>query len=346
MPEPVRADRWEQGSTFDLDLEAGSAAYPWDAGPSTLWGSGRAAMRGLLAFGRTRGWRRLLVPSYMCQTVAGSLVRELPAEAYPFDPISGPRGPVRTRDGDAVLVIHAFGRRMKPEIRGPGVVIEDYTHDLLAPWATASTAGYAVASLRKLLPVPEGGVLWSPRGLELPPERPATARHARGVADRLAAMTLKRLYLGGAGIDKDGYRALVVRGEAELDQGAISGISAYTRERLPTFPIAAWRERKAANLAAFRRAVDGTPGVTVLDAPFAATLVFDSPDRRQGVYRALIGERIYPAILWPLESPVIAAIPDRDVELSRRLMTIHADQRYGPADMERVADAVRRAAVA
>ena len=98
-----------------------------------------------------------------------------------------------------------------------------------------------------------------------------------------------------------------------------------------------------ANLAAFKECLGEPAGVRALETPFAATLLFVSAELRLRVYRSLIAARIYPAILWPLEAPVIRGIPAQDVELSRRLMTIPADQRYAAADMERVAAEVRRA---
>ena len=79
----------------------------------------------------------------------------------------------------------------------------------------------------------------------------------------------------------------------------------------------------------------------MLDAPFAATLLFDSAQLRERVRTALIAERIYAAVLWPLEAPVVTGIPAEHVELSRRLLTLHCDFRYNLHDMARVAVQVK-----
>ncbi|MBC8067856.1 MAG: hypothetical protein IAG13_05930, partial [Deltaproteobacteria bacterium] len=44
--------RWEHGSDFHLASATGELAAPWIGRPHTLWGSGRDAMRALLAWGR------------------------------------------------------------------------------------------------------------------------------------------------------------------------------------------------------------------------------------------------------------------------------------------------------
>jgi hypothetical protein len=41
------------------------------------------------------------------------------------------------------------------------LLVEDHSHDPFSPWAVGSSADYAFCSLRKTLPVPDGGLLWS-----------------------------------------------------------------------------------------------------------------------------------------------------------------------------------------
>ena len=161
--------------------------------------------------------------------------------------------------------------------------------------------------------------------------------------DRLSAMVLKRLYLSGSAVAKDDFRNLAARGEAQIADGGISGMSPFSRARIGSFPVDAWRKARAANLEAFRTALGDLPGVAVLDAPFAATLIFDRPSRREEVRRTLIEARIYPAILWSLDELAIEGIPADHVRLGRRVLSLHCDQRYGPEDMIRVAEHVRKA---
>src|ERR671922_295368 len=103
------------------------------------------------------------------------------------------------------------------------VVVEDHSHDPFSPWALGSEASYAFSSLRKTLPIPDGGILWSPRGLDLPPQ-------PRGSADgselKLAAMLVKGRYLaeGGDGLKKR-FRRLQLEGEEALARAPVAAAS-------------------------------------------------------------------------------------------------------------------------
>jgi hypothetical protein len=241
------------------------------------------------------------------------------------------------------MAVWAFGMDPKVDVDPSTTLIEDHTHDPASPAAATSQASYVFASLRKVYPLPDGGVLWTTRDLGLPDEATVTPRHARVVQMRLSAMDLKRRYLDGAEVPRAAFRDLYLRTEAALGHGQPSGISAYSRSRLPTMPVARWTRDRARNLAVLRSALEGSPDVRLLDAPFAAVLVFDDAERAERVRAALIAERVYPATFWPLEARTVAGIPDEHVELSKRTLAIHADQRYSIADMRRVTDILREA---
>jgi len=340
----VHPVRWEHGSFFHIALQTGALEAPWSGEPATLWGSGRDAVRALLAWGRgKRGFERVLVPSFYCPEVVEALARELPVAIYPDAPGDPLPGRVDASPRDVLLVANTYGMRARTHVATRAVVLEDHSHDPLSAWAFESDADYAVASLRKTLPLPDGGVLWSPRRRELPPERRWTAAHARAAANRLAAMAWKRQYLEGLPIEKETFRSRALAAEAVFGSGEISGITPLSRERLPALPAGAWRQRRARNLAAFRAALGDRPGVRLLDAPFAATLLFDSAARREQVRTALITTRVYPAVLWPLADILQPGVPAAHCELSERLLSLHCDFRYSERDMERVAEAVHRA---
>jgi hypothetical protein len=338
------ADRWEHGSFFPISLDVGSANLPWTTEAHTLWGSGRHALRALLAWGsRAQGWRRLLIPSYFCQDVVPAVKSEVDVAVYECAPTEH-TNPVEAGAGDVVLVVATFGMQPPIAIRGNPIVVEDHSHDPLSAWARSSSAHYVVASLRKTMPLPDGGVLWSPLGLAGPPQAPVTADHAHLVLERLEAMSLRLRYLSGDAVSKEEFRLLAEHSEQHIGRGDISGISTFSRARLRTMPADRWREVRAANLFTFRQALGELPGIGVLDAPFAATLVFDQLDVRDRIREALIAARIYPTVLWPLGEPEVEGIPARHVDLARRILSIHCDYRYTEADMIRVALEIRKAA--
>jgi hypothetical protein len=339
--------RWEHGSDFPLSLETGTFEAPWVGRAHVLTGSGRDAIRLLLGWGkRARGWTRLLVPSFFCQDVLRSLAEELPLQVYADAPDAALPSSIDADAKDAVLVTSFYGMRASLAVETRGAVIEDHTHDPLARAAFESRAAYAVASLRKTFPLPDGGVAWSPRGDPLPEAPQMTEAHAVAALDRLSGMVLKLHYLQGDAVEKDAFRRPAVAGEQRIGLGSPSAISPYARERLPTLPSREWREQRAKNLAAFRAALGDVPGVRLLDAPFAATLVCASHELRERLRTTLIARRIYPAVLWDLGAPVAPGIPDAHVDLARRVLSLHCDFRYDEDDMERVArevrDAIRR----
>jgi hypothetical protein len=338
--------RWEHGSDFFLTLDSGTLEAPWLERPHGLWGSGRDALRALLAWGREQqGWKRLRAPTYFCQDVLRTLARELPIALYEDAPDRHLPLCVQANRSDVLLVVNFYGMRNSLRVDTGAVVVEDHTHDPLSDCAFASKADYAFASLRKTLPLPDGGVLWSPTWKNLPREQPATGDHLRVTLDRLSAMVLKCHYLEGAFVDKSEIRARFLEGEQAIGGGSISGISPFSRERVRSLPVRRWREARADNLETLRREIRTISTFELLDSPFAGTLLFDSADVRENVRAALITERIYPAVLWPLDG-CEAAIPAEQIDLSRRLLTLHCDFRYSRDDMARVAGRIRALSVA
>jgi hypothetical protein len=354
MPK-MRPDRWENGSTFHwpdprwpgLPMEADAKPMPWSSG--LLLSSGRDALRLALANGmRERGWRRLWVPEYFCQTVTAALVRP-GLELHPFrdNPLlSTPEWP-DARAGDAILVMNYFGLRAPVAFpRRDGVeVIEDHSHDPTSRWARRSAADFCVASLRKTVPVSDGGALWSPRGHAIPAAPPVSAQRRRAAAWQLSAMILKAMYLEGLGVEKATYRELALRGEEWLGAAATCGISEVARAVLGSYPIGRWRRARGANFRVLRRRLAQVPWAEVLApagrgcVPSSCIVIADSETRRERVYHRLISARIYPAILWPLDETILEVGPEAR-DLSRRMLSIHCDGRYGPEDMRRVGDLV------
>lgn len=351
----VVPERWEHGSdfhwpVFPLASDSGSVGHP-----ATFYGSGRDALRALLSRGRqAHNWHRFLVPDYFCQEVVASLLSlGLPIQTYADNPsCAGPNlDQARLSSGDAVLIVNYFGLRERPELGSlpSGVaVVEDHTHDPYSEWARLSTATYCLASLRKTLPVPGGGVLWSPQGMSLPLAPPPTSVCELGFLRRLVGMVLKDLYLGGHAVEKETFRQLLLAGEGDLAIGDISGMPCWANDLLRTLPIEDWRDRKRDNYRQFAALTAGCPSYVLLApapyskaCPFSLVLLFDTPDRRDQVRRYLIQKRVYPAILWSLEEPVVSDISSETEDFSRRMLSLHCDMRYGPQDIERLADLLR-----
>jgi hypothetical protein len=353
--------RWEHGSEFHLDPHphwpTGSAVpHPWD-GSGLLFGSGRDAALGLLQHGRERwGWRRLWLPSYYCQpVVAAFLSAGLEGRLYPDLPdraVPSCQG-LTASPNDVVLTVNYFGLRsscdLPIDLPDGVVVIEDHTHD---PWSAAahnSSADYCFASLRKTVPVPDGGVLWASEGRPLPPAPPSTESRSRAAYLKLTAMALKAMFLKGQPIDKDDYRSIFLLGETEMGVGPSAAPSPYTQSYLGAFRPVEWRRARRANFNAFAAHASDGPRCRLLlpsssdCSPNLCVLVFERPNDRARVREELVREKVYPAVHWPMERPALSGTTTADRSLAERALSLHCDPRYDPRDMERVADILRSA---
>lgn len=341
-------DRWEVGSAiewYDCPPRSDRAQPAWMAG---AWvGSGRHALRIALQTGiAERSWKRLWIPSYFCQHVLASIGNHpVRLEVYPDRPHE-PFVPPRCRPGDAVLVHSAFGLRARCEVAGVDV-IEDHSHSLLSPWARSSTATLCIASLRKLLPVADGGVVWSPAGhpIAAPPPVSELLRSVAGT--RLQGMLLKARYLAGWPIDKGAALALLRESEAAFDSVPVCSCTPLTRAIVEAAALSDLERAQIDNFSRLADALARVSGCNLLRpepgaVPFGAILEFESSAVRDAVRASLNEQRVYASALWPLDEPVVSGVGDRDRDLAARSFCIPVDARYVAEDMARVGELVAR----
>ncbi|MFK3980863.1 hypothetical protein ACI2K4_10860 [Micromonospora sp. NPDC050397] len=362
------ASRWEVGSNFALHRTTPDrTAVPAPAAPpyGELFGSGRQALRALVGFGRREyGWTALHLPTYYCDEVVEAVADVLPVRRYPAGPTGG--APPVAGPGEVVLLVSYFGE--PPVVPAPAgaTLVVDATHDPRAPWLPGFGADYVFASLRKTMPLPDGGGLWSLTGRPLPAAGPPSARHLAVVDRVLAAMSLKAAYLAGAPLDKQRYLARYAAAEELLHRPVngiigISGISEFSRETLHALPVDRLRDRRIENAALLAADLAGVPGLKVRAHPLGVVLECASPERRETLRRGLIERSVYPAVLWRLAAdpasaasdpagaaadsagsdPAAPDAVDEHVDYSRRMLFLHTDHRWGGSDMARVAELVR-----
>ena len=294
---------------------------------ANYYADGRQALIDLY---RSQGWQRLWVPEYFCYDVLASL-REagLELESYTDYPGNDDTFNLGFRTGDALLRVNYFGMRgyrSTEKLMVP--VVEDHTHNLIGDWVLSSTADWCIASLRKSLPVPEGGILWSPVGLKLPNAPVASEENEKIAAIRWVAMKLKARYLAGEDVEKAAFRAGFVDTEDFFDRADVCALDTESQNFLQSFDIRDWYNRKWENWELLRDIKKD--GVRVLQPesrggyPFSLILVFMTGEERDRVRKALIERQIYPAILWN-----VPETSDGEVfKISRGMLSIHCDARY------------------
>lgn len=289
-------------------------------------------------------WKRLWMPEYFCYEVIDTISGTgIDVAFYPDCPEADDNELIRNipfKEGDALLRMNYFGLRAKRDEGGIHVdVIEDHSHGLLTDWAQHSNADYCIASLRKTFPIPEGGILWSPKGHTLPQPDRSSIENDYLVYKRFAAMSLKATYINGDRLNKDFFRQLYMETEDSFEHLPLSGMSMFNKQLYSVFDCRSFDGEKRKNWYSLTSLLE--PQINYLvpenegDTPFALILKFDAESDCNAVKKKLIERNIYPAALWP--------IPEEHRRNERAYLSIHCDGRYSFYDMEKLADIINNA---
>lgn len=308
---------------------------------ANYYADGRQA---LIHLYQSQGWQRLWVPEYFCYEVIESLKQaglnlmfytDWPTCNNDSKTIDAIQQKGHLLPTDAILRVNYFGTRLNrtSEHLPVAAVVEDHTHDLIGDWPIHSTADWCIASLRKSLPVPEGGILWSPMGLRLPEQPAASEENERIAFIRWEAMRLKSRYLAGEPIEKATFRAGYVNTEEYFDTAPICALDRTSQEYLRTFDTKAWYNRKRENWELLSDIRKDDMQVVRPESkgcyPFSLVLQFDNPDERDRGRKELIAHQIYPAILWNIPTPASGEV----FSFSHCMLSIHCDARYTREDI-------------
>lgn len=297
---------------------------------------------------KANGWKRLWVPIYYCYEVLSFIQKQsikiMFYEDYPECDDITVIDQLHFQEGDVLLRVNYFGlRKFRDSAKLPIPVIEDHTHDLLGDWARNSTATWCIASLRKTLPIPMGGMIWSPQGKTIEIDFVSTQENNYIATERWNAMSLKRDYLAGANVKKEVFRNIYISTEEQLSDMRFSSIDNITNDYLQTFDIERWYKLKHDN---WHYLIENCSSKNVYallpesshSIPFSFVLIFPNNDKREIARRELIQHNIYPAILWQIPQCQATNIS----EYSARMLSIHCDARYSHDDMHTMTKLVKQ----
>jgi len=328
----------EFGSDFhyctDIDLSIENKLSQINA---RFFANGRQALQAII---RYNSWKRIWIPEYFCYEIIEILRKDrISIELYPdaptFDDVSIISN-ISFKEGDVLLRMNFFGLRTWRDNSGiPVAVIEDHSHDLVGNWSTNSNADWIIASLRKTLPIPEGGILWSPKNLELPSHLLSSIQNDELTYKRLSAMLLKRLYLKDQSVPKEIYRQMFIETEESFSTLELSSISSDSFLLFQHFDIDEWYSKKNKNWSQLTEIERNN--ICILEPenitrcnPFSMIIQFRNKLERDLIYRRLIENEIYSAILWK--------VPDNSTpkvkNMSDTLISVHCDARYNESDIE------------
>lgn len=308
---------------------------------SNYYADGRHAIHAIVSSKTAKGeWKRIWIPEYFCYDVIDSIrLIGVTVLFYPDTPFSDDRLIIQSlpfEKYDVLFRMNYFGLRgWRDNSEIPVPVIEDHSHDLLSDWALRSNADWCVASLRKTLPIPEGGILWSPKQKQLPEAIKSSVENELVVYKRLSAMLLKTLYLSDQLPTKGLFRPLFVESEQALSDLSFSGMSDMILHLLESINIQEWYAKKRENWHYLFEHLTGK--ITLLHpekgkqgTPFSLILSFNNGMDRNNFRKQLIQCNIYSAVLWDI--PVTQNL--KICNYGKCLLSVPCDARYNLKDMQ------------
>ena len=311
-----------------------------------IFSCGRDALLAALELENFRAPRKVWLPEFFCPALSRNLAPDAGFyQDFPSEP--APRfETLKPKKGDAVVAVNFFGLR-GPEIwenffasRPDVLAIRDNSHAPLCEESVNPPSGYSFASLRKTLPLPDGGCLFG-KNLKARKIFREGGESAPFAQKALAAAALRGVL---------GYRPevekLYYEGENALEgKRGVSRVSKYSAEILARLDVEKIARKTLRNLLAFRKNFEGFGKCRELGAspaaaidPFRAfcpTLKFSDPRLRDKCHNALFDIGAMPSIYWGGLGRGVSA---RTREESNTILSIPLDFRHSQADAARIAE--------
>ena len=316
-------------------LQPGSVLEAWrgDFPHQAAFANARSALAALLVQRRTR---RVWLPAYVCDAVAeGAAAAGADVRFYRVGETLEPDCAALARTlaaDDAVVIVDHFGRawadpwRELIARRPQALYVEDRAQALES--GEAPLADATLFSPRKLLGVGDGGLLFART------PRPAPA----GEADERVWSPQDARTADPEGVAPVQWRPLFLAVEASMTAGDAPA-TGRTLQALQSTALAPIADARRANWRLLAEAL-GRWALWPERSPRFAPLAFPilTADAALAV-AALAQERIWAPRHWPQLPSDAAAFPDAH-RLAGACVSLPLDQRYGPADMARIIEAV------
>lgn len=284
--------------------------------------SARNAMRYLL---RARQIRKLYIPFNLCGCIAQVCGDNgCPFEYYHTDERFLPEFDKKPGESEYLLVVNYYGQLDQPTVQRLkeryGNIILDNTQAFFQRPIPGVDTFY---SCRKYFGVPDGSYLSTEARLPGTLETDVSGDRVRHILGRFEETAEK--YYSRYVENENGFNVLELRAMSGLTQNLLRAID-YDRVR----------ERRTANFSFLHENLKDRNRLMLRspEGPFAYPLYCENgPELR----KRLTQEKIYVPLLWP-----DAAESDRPMEKNYMLniLPLPCDQRYGPADMERILAAI------
>ena len=303
----------------------------------------------IVALIRQYGWKRLWMPDYFCYEVIDTIKEQTGIKVLFY--VDNPLDECKVENlsfekGDVLLRMNYYGiRGQRSNKNVPCPVIEDHSHDPFGHWALYGDADWCISSIRKILPLPEGGMLWSPKGHKLTIALQPSEENEQIAATRWKGMEMKTAYLKGENVSKKEFRKRYTETEEFFDKAEPAVIDSRSRDVVSKkLDINLWQGAKRKNWLLLKSLVnqDSCKVLTPEDefcTAFSLILLMQTKEQRDALRKRLIEACVYPAILWIV--PESASESSKD--FSERMLSIHCDGRYTEEDVRQLAGILNKA---
>ena len=217
------------------------------------------------------------------------------------------------------------------------IVVEDTTHSIFHKKITVGD--YAIASIRKWMPVPDGGLLYFKKGTYHPDISQLSSNKA---VTKFYAMVLKTLYLKDMLNCNLLYRKIFELGERSFEIGNIELISDISMYLLRCIDINDMTSKRASNFQYLKRELKKLDIPCAFDginttSPFVFPILVENRDE----FRCYLNENnIYCAVHWPCDT-----YPEQNRVffryISQHILSLPIDQRYGQEEMRYMVDVIK-----
>jgi hypothetical protein len=302
-----------------------------------LFYTGRHALVHILnSISKQQQIAKIWVPQYYCQHTLCWLKKFYPTlHSYQIDPFNF-NNAIAINDfaakNDVVLINNYWGlsNMQASTAAKTAIIIEDHSHGWLSQSCQHSMADYCFSSIRKSLPIPLGGIAWSPKG-KLTNTNFKEDASFYALWDKMEeGMRLKKQFMEAkSDLDSNGYLKCFYEVEAGLNQNKkFVRLQESHKKAILQYLAIDSIVYKQDNLKILYAALEDNAYYKIIKkegrTAFGLGLLFKNQAHFQALRRHLIANKIYPSLLWPDNSL------DTDWQY---YLNIHIDFRYQAKEM-------------
>lgn len=221
--------------------------------------------------------------------------------------------------------------------KGNIIFIEDRTHNLIWDRTSLFEPDYIMASLRKWIPIPDGGLLWGKISKSFVFDTSFSNT-------RLQAQCMRHTYLqNGDESIKNKYRKIFSEVSAIMDKDEPSSMSAYSYALAKNTDWENVRTIRKENAKALITILQTSPHITFIqkEAGFSDLYVAFTVKNRNEIQARLSRKGIFNTIIWPLSDEQRKAC-DVSKNTEEFMLAAPCDQRYTVEDMQHIGNEIVR----